>query len=218
MIKRFVFLIFAVCLFASCVSTQKEIDALNDPERLDNVARGNPLNTANAKAYLLFVLSEPQGREVKAYERRAYSPENKKSIFVKHGFYVFLKNGALEHTLVFTATPKTSEHYGAWMLDARSDVESYASFLEGDNEWELVEYRSRDGKGLDTQATIQKILKRVDENRAFWGASAVRDLPWYHHVWMALVPPPILVWSPLLFLGIGKDSCLSAVLETMVFE
>jgi hypothetical protein len=215
-VKNLALLCVTALLFLSCasISAEKKLNSDNP----DEVARGNPLNTAVAKGYLLSVQSEPEGREIKAYERRAYSPQTTKNIFVKHAFYVFLKDGKLEHTLVFTATPKWAEHNGAWMLDAQSDVESYNLYCEGNNEWELVEYRSKKGKGLDLQATTQKIIDRLDEGRTFWGASGVRDLPWYHHVWMALVPPPILVWSPLLIVGIGKDSCLSAVLETMVFE
>jgi len=77
------FLLLAGC-FVSCAST-KAVKDLNggDP---DNAARGNPLNTAKAREYLLSVLAEPEGREVKAYERRAYSPRTKKNLFVRHGF------------------------------------------------------------------------------------------------------------------------------------
>jgi len=71
----------------SCATTQREIDALNDPNRLDNVARGDPLNTARAREYVLAVRSDPAGRELKAYERRAYSSQTRKTIFIKHGFY-----------------------------------------------------------------------------------------------------------------------------------
>jgi hypothetical protein len=68
------------------------------------------------------------------------------------------------------------------------------------------------------RATTRRVLERLDEGRTFFGAAGVRDLPWYHHAWMILVPPPVLTWAPMMLAGIGKDSCLSAVLETMVFE
>jgi hypothetical protein len=215
--KKILILLLLAASLVSCASVEAHRKLNSDDP--DEIARGNPQNTANARAYLVSILAEPEGREVKAYERRAYAATNPKSLFVRHGFYVFFNEGKAEHTLVFTGTPSGSEYGGAWMLDARTDLDSYADFAAGGNSWELTEYRSRKGRGLDLQATVEKIIARIDERRNFFGGAHVRDLPWYHHLWMALaVPPPILAYAPFMFMSIGKDSCLSAVLETMVFE
>jgi hypothetical protein len=91
----------------------------------DNLMRGDPENTSRAIKYLNEVLENPEGREVRAYNRRAYSPETAKNLFLFHSFYVFLKDGKLEHTLVYTVTPKGSVRNGNWMLDALSDIDLY---------------------------------------------------------------------------------------------
>lgn len=119
----------------------------------DNLMRGDPENTSRAIKYLNEVLENPEGREVRAYNRRAYSPETAKNLFLFHSFYVFLKDGKLEHTLVYTVTPKGSVRNGNWMLDALSDIDSYNLYLAGDNIWDVEEYTNRHGKtfgfGLD---------------------------------------------------------------------
>jgi hypothetical protein len=204
--------------FGGCASINAYKDLNGTAE---NSARGDPNNPVRAKEYLQNVLYFPDGREVKAYERRAYSAENKKTLFLAHDFYVFLKDGKTEHTLVFTATPKKSELDGCWMLDAATDVDSYNLFLDpsSGNPWEVAEFRGPHGElGLNLLRTTQNILDRLDKGYTFYGPASVRNLPWYHHLWMALVPPPVLVWAPVLLFGIRTDNCTSAVLETMAWE
>ncbi|MDR0540243.1 MAG: hypothetical protein LBG74_07055 [Spirochaetaceae bacterium] len=216
--KTRVLIFFPAVFLAGCASMKAANDLNILPE---NVARGDPDNPLKVKEYLQTVLASPDGREVKAYERKAYSVTTKKNIFVSHSFYVFYKDKKMEHTLVFTATPKGSKLNGTWMLDAYSDVESYNLFLESSsgNPWEVVEHHSRKGgASLNLLRTTQSILDRLNKRYTFFGPASVRDLPWYHHLWMALVPPPILTWLPMLILGIHTDNCTSAVLETMVWE
>lgn len=215
-------LIFCIALVLLCVVLTgcTSIKAINDiNENPDNIARGNPDNPVKAKEYLEEVLAFPDGREVKAFNRRAYSVDNKKTLFTSHGFYVFIKDGEVEHTLVFTATPKGSERNGSWMLDAQSDRDSYDLYVTSDNPWELEEYRNRkSGSGLHLVSTTQNILKRLEKDYSFFGPSSIRNLPWYHLLWLSVAPPPILTLSSVLLVSIHKDNCLSAILETMVWD
>ncbi|MDR2516454.1 MAG: hypothetical protein LBC88_03620 [Spirochaetaceae bacterium] len=191
---------------------------LNELE--ENLARGDPGNPARVKEYLHDVLLFPGGREVRAYERRAYSPATKKNLFVVHSFYVFFREKEVEHTLVFTATPRGSELDGCWMLDAKTDVDSYTLFLDpaSGNPWEVIEHRGPRGEtALDLLRTTENILARLDKGYTFFGPANVRNLPWYHHLWKALVPPPFLAWTPMLILGVHTDNCTSAVIETMAW-
>jgi hypothetical protein len=202
--------------FFGCASVQANRDLNEDP---GNIARGDPNNSQKVKEYLLEILDSPEGYSVKAYSRRAYSVNTRKTMFVFHSFYVFFNKDTMEHTLVFTATPRGSEQKGSWMLDANTDVESYHDFVYSDNPWELVEYQGPDGEtSLDVSLTAQKILDRMDERYTFFGGAIVRDLPWYHQVWMFLVPPPVLTYAPLLFMSIHTDNCSTAVLDTMVWR
>jgi hypothetical protein len=137
---------------------------------------------------------------------------------VYHSFYVFFKDGIKEHTLVFTATPKGSELNGCWMFDADSDVVSYDLSLGPDNPWEVEAYKGKNGEtSLDLIQTTEKILERLDKGYTFFGASHIRDMPWYHHLWIALVPPPLVVWAPVMLIR-NTDNCVSAVVETMVWQ
>jgi hypothetical protein len=211
----FVLLILFFVIFIGCASIQANNTLNESPE---GVIRGDPINNALVKEYLQNVLFSSEGREVKVYIRRAFSPRNKKNIFLFHMYYVYFKNGKMEHTLVFTATPKGSEYDGTWMLDAHTDVESYNLFLESsENPWEVEEYYGKNGETtLDLAHTTNKILERLNKGYTFFGPTSIRNLPWYHLLWLTLVPPP---FSPeiLMLFSIHKDNCTSAVLETIVW-
>ena len=204
--------------FTGCASVQAHKD-LNELE--ENRARGDPENSAKVKIYLENVIAEPEARTLKAYHRRAYSPENKKNIFMVHSFYVYFNEGKAEHTLVFTATPDNSPLKGTWMLDAATDTLSYSLFVESpENPWEVEEYKNpkHGGANLNLLQTTQNILIRLDKGYQFFGGAHVRNLAWYHQIWMMLTPPPVLTYAPLLLISIKKDSCNSAVTETMAWE
>jgi hypothetical protein len=204
------------CLVIGCASIQANKDLNTTP---DNLLRGDPDNTIRVRGYLQNVLAAPEGYELKAYNRKAYSVNSKKSLFVFHSFYVFFKEGEMEHTLVYTATPKGSERDGSWMFDALTDVDSYNLYVSSDNPWEVEAYQGPHGEtNLDTLQTAQNIFDRLDKGYTFFGASHLRDLPWYHQIWLFLVPPPVITYAPLLFVSIHNDSCNSSVLETMAWE
>jgi hypothetical protein len=215
-IIRFLPVVMSLWLFSGCASIQANKDLNMMPE---NMARGDPDNSIRVKEYLQDVLGAPDGYEVKAYHRKAYSVNSKKTLFVFHSFYVFYKEGKMEHTLVFTATPKGSKQNGSWMFDAATDVNSYNLYISSDNPWEVEEYQGPHGETvLDTVRTTKNILDRLDKGYEFFGASHVRDLPWHHQLWMFLVPPPIITYAPLLLIAIHNDSCNSAVFETMLWR
>jgi hypothetical protein len=202
--------------FIGCASIQANKNLNTNPE---NIARGDPSNSGRVREYLQDVLVSPEKYEIKAYNRRAYSVDTKKNLFLFHSFYVFFKDGKMEHTLVYTATPKGSEQDGSWMFDAGTDIESYNLYLSSDNSWEVEEYRGPRGEtSLDTSQTAQNILTRLNKGYEFFGASHVRDLRWYHQIWMTLVPPPVIAYTPLLLASIRHDSCSSSVLETMAWQ
>jgi len=211
-----IFFVMFFLLFTGCSSMKALKDVNENPI---NIVRGNPENPELVKEYLENVLASPEGREVKAFNRKPYSPDNKKTLFMHHSFYVFFKDGKFEHTLVFTATPKGSEQKGNWMLDAESDVNSYKMSLTGANPWELEEYKNPKGKSnLNLQETAKSILKRLEKEYTFFGPASVRDLPWYHFLWLTVTPPPVLTLGSILLFSIHHDNCNSAVLETMVWN
>ena len=214
--KYFIIVILIGFSFFSCASIQ----AINDLNTLpENLIRGDPLNTSRVQEFLHIVLDSPDEYEIRAFHRKAYSPQTKKTIFMIHYFFVYYKNGNMLHTLVFTDTPKGSERKGTWMFDAHTDVDSYNLYITSDNPWEVEEYHGPNGEiKLNLIQTTNNILDRIDKNYTFFAAANVRNLAWYHQIWMFLVPPPIITYTPLLLISINKDSCASAVVETVVWE
>jgi len=180
--------------------------------------RGDPLNTSRVQAYLQSVLASPDRYYVKAYNRKAFSTVTRKTILMVHHFYVYYKDGEMEHTLVYTGTPRGSERNGTWMLDAYSDVESYNLYRFSDNSWEVTELINGKKK-INVIKTTQNILNRIEMNYEFYGGSHIRNLAWYHQIWMYLVPFPVPIKSyrELLLYSRNKDSCTSAVLETIAW-
>ena len=75
-------------------------------------------------------------------------------------------------------------------------------------------------KRINVIKTTQNILNRIEMNYEFYGGSHIRNLAWYHQIWMYLVPfqVPIKSYSELLSYSKNKDSCTSAVLETIAWE
>jgi hypothetical protein len=210
-----IFMAALVCL-GGCASI-RAADELNMTP--DNLLRGDPNNDVRVKIYLQNILASPEDYEVKAYSRKPYSVETKKTLFMIHYYYVFFKNGEMEHTLVFTATPKDSVLNGTWMLDAITDVDSYKLFVNSNNPWEVEACYGEHGEtDLALIQTVKNILERQEKKYEFFGPSIVRDLAWYHQLWMFLVPPPIITYGSLLVATINKDSCASAVLETIAWE
>ena len=203
--------------FSGCASISQAHQDLNTTP--DNQLRGDPANTGRVREYLENILASPDEYELRAYSRKPFSIDTKKGLFLIHYFYVYFKNGDFEHTLVFTDTPKGSERKGNWMLDAGTDVESYREYLSSNNVWGVEEYRGPKGVLiLDTVQTTQNILTRLEKNYKFFGPAVVRDLAWYHQLWMFMVPPPILAYGPMLLVSIHKDNCASAVLETVAWK
>lgn len=212
--------LFIVLIVVSVMGGCTSLSAIQDiNENPGHLMRGDPENTNRVVEYLEMALADQEHREVRAYNRRAFSTENKKTLFRYHNYFGFYHEGELEHTLVFTATPKGSEMKGNWMLDADSDIESLQMFLDGDNPWEVEEYVDKQGNAtLHFENTVKKILDRIDAGYTFFGPASVRNLPWYHWLWVSLTPPPIVTMGTVLIMSINTDNCVSAVLETMQWK
>ena len=221
-------------IFAGCSTYKSMKMAFEDIDRLSDVIaqaneelntsphdlqRGDPLNTSRVQEYLQSVLSSPDRYVVKAYDRKAFSTVTRKTILMVHNFYGYYKDGEMEHTLVFTGTPRGSERNGTWMLDAHSDVESYNLYRFSDNPWEVAELINGKKK-ISVIKTSQNILNRIEMNYEFYPGSHLRNLAWHHQIWMYLVPfqIPIISYRELLLFTKNKDSCTSALLETIEWE
>ena len=57
--------------------------------------RGDPLNTSRVQEYLQSVLASPDRYDIKAYNRKAFSADTRKTILMVHHFYIYYKDGEM---------------------------------------------------------------------------------------------------------------------------
>jgi hypothetical protein len=108
---------------------------------------------------------------------------------------------------------------GRQFLFLSSDVDSYNLYLNGDNPWEVEAYVDKNGNSvLHLENTVKSILKRVDKGFTFFGPASVRNLPWYHLLWISAAPPPVISLAVVLLMSAKSDNCTSAIVETMRWQ
>ena len=214
--KGYITKIFILCMVlftVGCSSTKFNRRMDTDPH---DILRGEKSNTMKARKYLEEVLKNPEGREIKAYKRNIFSADNEQNLFFYHTYYIFFKDGELEHTLVFTSTPRGSERDGNWMLDANADIQTYNLFIYDDNPWDMKELLGPENQSINLIKTTQNIIKRLDENYTFGNLAGMRDLAWYHQIWITIgFIPPIVGYPIVTALNWKSDNCISSVAETI---
>jgi hypothetical protein len=137
---------------------------------------------------LNIILESPEKYLMSAYTRRALASYIRGSLLRTHGFYV-IKEGNGYHTLSFSATGKSFYSEGAWAMDTESDIDSYEKYLNGKNEWEVLEIESING--INTAKTIYNVLCKINSDITYYYKDHIND----KH---------------------GMDSCLTALQETLV--
>jgi hypothetical protein len=133
--------------------------------------------------------SPPEKYRMYAYMRRALASYIRGSSLRMHSFYVINEGQGKYHTLSFSATGKTFYSEGAWAMDTESDIDSYEKYLNGENEWEVLEIETING--INTAKTIYNILGKINSNTTYYYKDHISDKP-------------------------GKDSCITALQETLV--
>lgn len=201
---------------SSCKTVTVAYDDLNSGNE-ESIQLTRETNTLEVLEYLEKVLQDVNSYELKAYNRNPFTADNNKNVFVYHCFYAFFRDGEFQHTLGFSQTPAGSVNYSCWILDKISDLESMELYLQGDNVWNVEEY-TRKGRVLDIEKSIAKMQKKINKETKFWGAAGVRDFPWYLQIAVWTLPIPVIPAATVFIGSIGKDNCVSAVVETMVWK
>jgi hypothetical protein len=139
--------------------------------------------------FLEEILESPEIYRMYAYMRRALAPYIRVSSLRMHSFYVITEEREDYHTLSFSATGKTFFSEGAWAMDTESDIDSYKKYLNGKNEWEVLEIETVNG--INTAQTVYNILCKINSNTTYYYKDHIIDKP-------------------------GMDSCITALQETLV--
>lgn len=205
-----------ILFFSSCATINDAYDDLNSGN-IESLQLMDFNNTNVVVEYLQEVASDSGRYEIKAYNRNPFTADHKKNIFVFHCYYGIFKDGEFQHTIGFSQTPGNAVYHSCWILDKIGDMESIDLYFRGTNEWNVEEY-VKNGCVLDTDKTVAKIMKKINKMTKFWGASSVRDFPWYMQILVWTLPIPVIPAGTVFIGSIGKDNCSTTVLETMVWK
>jgi hypothetical protein len=151
----------------------------------DEVLRKEP----EVALFLEGILESPEEYRMNAYVRRTLASNIRGSALKRHSFYVINGAGEGYHTLSFSGTGKLFYSEGAWAMDTESDRDSYEKYLNGKNDWEVMEMETING--INTAKTIYNIICKINSNTTYYYKDHIHDKP-------------------------GTDSCITAIGETLV--
>jgi hypothetical protein len=179
-------IIFSVFLFFSCASLQAGL-YLSSVNKIDG--EQIIINEKYVKTFLENVLNTPDRFIITAYERCGINYQIKRTKLLTHSYYVFteLFNGEY-HTLSFYGTKIAFYSRGAWTMDANSDMSSYKNYLDGTNNWDVIQININNG--IDTVKTAGNILKKMEREIVYYYRNHIQKKP-------------------------GKDNCNTALWETV---
>jgi hypothetical protein len=101
-----------------------------------------------------------------AYTRRAFTPEFERTKSLYHSFYTVRDDDGFLFTLSFCGTRIKTKSKGVWATDTEADMQSYLSYKNGINEWEVREIAVNNG--INTEKTIKNILNRMDKDIIYY--------------------------------------------------
>ena len=181
-----VMVVFAVIFISSCSSLQAGMYLLS----IDNLD-GETIkkNESLVKKYLEAMLDNPELYTMKVFERNGIHYQFKRTRLMYHSFYVILDEAGDFHTLSFYGTKIAFYSDGSWVMDGDSDKQSYVSYREEENRWDVVEVPINNG--INVQETVKKIIHKMESNIAYYYRDHLKDKP-------------------------GFDNCTTALYETLV--
>ena len=158
--KKYVVILnlFSAFFITSCSTLKIGYDILRlelDGDKLIN-------NEINVKNQLEVILLTPQIYTMTAYTRQVFSPELRRTPTRYHSFYVITRYDKVYSTFSFTGTKKWMYSKGVWAINTESDTNSYNSYINGINEWDVIEIQTE--RGINIEITIRNILDMIDND------------------------------------------------------
>ncbi|MDR1148195.1 MAG: hypothetical protein LBK66_06135 [Spirochaetaceae bacterium] len=149
-------------------------------------------NEPSVKIILENIIDSFEYYTLKAFSRTGVNFQIKRTKLMTHSYYVIICNNNGEyHTLSFYGTKMAFYSEGAWAYDADSDISSYRSYLEGNNEWDVVEMFQ--GETINTRETLRNIVNKINSGITYYYNDHIINKP-------------------------GVDNCNTALYETIVRE
>jgi hypothetical protein len=157
---------------ASCSSLQAGIYELSiDQNNGDVILSKEP----DVKYFLEYVYEFPENFTVTAFNRSGIKYSIKKTKLLNHSYYTLTDTDGNFHTLSFYGTKAALYSEGAWAMDTDADMNSYKSYLEGKNVWDVQEIKT--DKGIDTERTVFNILRKINSNVTYYYKDHLSDKP-----------------------------------------
>ena len=146
-------------------------------EYLSNFVKNNSLQAKEpaVKQYVMNVAINSDNYSMEAYQRKALSP-GKKTDLKTHSLYVITdKSNNEKVTLSFNGTSKFLFSTGAWGLNTETDAESYNSYKNGDNIYDMSLLIS--SEKIDVRQTSVNIVDSINSSASYFAIDHKYDFP-----------------------------------------
>ncbi|MDR2835771.1 MAG: hypothetical protein LBV69_06170 [Bacteroidales bacterium] len=124
------------------------------------------LKEPDVKILLEEVYKFSENYTMSAYTRTAIKSNIKKSERYTHAYYVIHNNTGQFYTLSFNGTQFSRYSNGVWAVNTESDLNSYISFLDGENIWSVEIMKSENI--INVKETIFNILGKIDSHITYY--------------------------------------------------
>ncbi|GHU09367.1 hypothetical protein FACS1894151_06980 [Spirochaetia bacterium] len=138
--------------------------------------------------FLGLIYEYPEEYEMSAYTRTAIKSDIKKSELYSHLFYVIYCDDGRFYTLSFNETGISAYSRGVWAVNTDTDFNSYTSYLDGENIWDVDKIET--DNEIDVKTTIFNVLMKIAEHITYYYRDHITDMP-------------------------GMNSCVTALTETL---
>jgi hypothetical protein len=165
--KKTFFIILLMFLFSSCTSlTAYHYVLKNDYDGKEILAKEIDVQRFTEK-----IISDSLPFSMQAFNRVAIDYHVKKTPKTTHSFYVLTDTTGQYYSLSFCATSKNPRSTGAWALNTKWDIESYQSFISGDNIWQVEKIATLEN--INSIATLRNILEKIKSNNTYYFRSKI---------------------------------------------
>ena len=143
-------------------------------------------NEKNVEAYVKKIEQNPENYRMEAYNRKAMGAYlGKKDVVRMHSLYVITdETTGKKSTLSFNGTKLAVCSEGAWGLNTDMDVDSWNSYVNGDNDYDMVPYKITNG--IDVQQTASNIIGSINSDISYMAFDHVWDWSNYENCNTAL--------------------------------
>ena len=129
---------------------------------------------ADVKKFLITIAQNPEDYTISVYQRSAIIPTKRYNFNTHSLFVITQKSTGSIYTLSFNGNRKYKFFSkGAWGLNTQTDIKSYDSYINGDNDYRMeLLYNS---ENIDIQSTCSNIVQSINSNKTYWALDHLLD-------------------------------------------